>query len=177
MEASGWGEPIALPLMVMSAATGEREREVACHERKKKKSVWAERETQWHRRRDVRPVRQRHRRHLIRLSLVYPPFPSFSLNSLLLFLLLEEENNSSLIYSTPVPTQHASDMETLPPPMLLLLFIPVALLLAYILHLRFRTDLSTLSQQRFLQFAEAESQNGPPTPPVSSFRIENENRL
>jgi hypothetical protein len=157
--------------MVMSAATGEREREAACHDRKKK-SVWAERETQWHRRRDVRPVRQRHRRHLIRLSLVYPPFPSFSLNSLLLFLLLEKENNSSLIYSTPVPTQHASDMETLPPPMLLLLFIPVALLLAYILHLRFRTDLSTLADI----FAFAFRRSREPKRPAHSARLLLSNR-
>lgn len=71
------------------------------------------------------------------------------------------------------PTQHASDTETLPPPMLLLLlFIPVALLLSYILHLRFRTDLLALSDI----FAFAFRRSREPKRPAHSARLLLSNR-
>jgi hypothetical protein len=73
---------------------------------------------------------------------------------------------------SPPPTQHASDTETLPPPTLLLLFIPVALLLSYILHLRFRTDLSTLADI----FAFAFRRSREPKRPAHSARLLLSNR-
>jgi hypothetical protein len=101
MEASGWGAPIALPLMVMSAATGERERRRAMKEIKKSLSGRREKRNGTGVATSVR-FASATAATLFGSHLFIHHFP-LSLSIRFSYFYYWNKNNSSLIHSTPVP--------------------------------------------------------------------------